>query len=385
MKRTLLISALLAICIGMGAQEFHSIWIIKKKTAPGGATYGKGTITATDKAFEFTIPVGSLPAGSYVEWDFSMTAKKDAPQYYAMEYFDQGRWKADGVIKCTLTASTTKEITTQLRTLRFEDPVNGDIRLRLRAVTEGVGMAHFMYSDNTAAVVCGLGTQAPRDTARVLCIGNSFTYVCGSSFMLKELAWSQGHFLDLQDAFKGGRTFGQHLRLSVTDEKIREGRYEYVFLQNQSQTNAWYWQDRKGKASLLQDGVALAGKVRKFSPCAKLIFEYTWAYPGNDNGGFSSFEDFDSLLEKGTRKMAKAAKGIVSPIGKAFAICRQERPDIDLYGNDQKHQNEYGAYLKACVNYLILFKEPFSDKAGNCSLDAEKAAYLRSLAERVVL
>ena len=100
--------------------------------------------------------------------------------------------------------------------------------------------------------------------------------------MLKELAWSQGHFLDLQDAFKGGRTFGQHLRLSVTDEKIREGRYEYVFLQNQSQTNAWYWQDRKGKAGIMDDL-----EFEKFSPAHQadlksLIREAAWSVPDQD-------------------------------------------------------------------------------------------------------
>lgn len=386
MKRFLTTALLLTIGAALGAQEFHSLWIVPKKTEIGEAgPVGAGRVCATENGWEFSIPVGRIPAGSYVEWDFTVSAKHDAPEYYAVEYYDQGRWKTDGIVKCTLTADSSKEFTTQLRTLRFEDAIGrGNLQLRLRPVTEGKGLPKFPNSDNVAASVRFLGTQAPADTTRILCIGNSFTYVSQSAWMLKELAWSQGHFLDLQAALKGGRTFAQHLALSVTDEKIREGRYDLVFLQNQSQTNAWYWQDRKGNAQLLDDAVALSGKVRRWSPTARMVFEATWAYPGHENGGFASVDEFDEFLWKGTSKMAKVCKGEVSPIGKAFAVCRAERPDIPMYSDDDKHQSAYGAYLKACVNYLVIFGGSFNDEACDCSLDPEKTLYLRDIAKRIV-
>lgn len=369
------------------AQDFHSLWIVPKKTQIAEATpIGAGTVTRGERSWDFSIPVGRIPAGSYIEWDFAILAKSSAPEFYAVEYFDRGRWQVKDTIKCTLTDDTTKEVTHELMTIKLEDAIGrGNLQLRLRAVSDGKGLCHFRYADDTAASVRYLGTEAPSDTTRVLCIGNSFTYVAGASFMLKEIAWSQGHYLDMQDALKGGQTFGQHLALSVTADKIGQGGYDYVFFQNQSQTNAWYWQDRKGNARILADAVELAGRVRECSPEAKMIFEYTWAYPGKDNGGFSSFAEFDKFLAKGTKKIAKAAKGSVSPIGKAFALCRMERPDIILYADDDKHQSGYGAYLKACVNYLVLFGKPFTADAQNCSLDPDKAAYLRQLAETVVL
>ena len=81
--------------------------------------------------------------------------------------------------------------------------------------------------------------------------------------------------------------------------------------------------------------------------------------------------------------LAKAARTAVSPIGEAFRISREERPDIDLFSKDKKHQSEYGTYLKACVNYLMIFGGKFNGNASACGLDPEICAYLRSVAERV--
>ena len=60
-------------------------------------------------------------------------------------------------------------------------------------------------------------------------------------------------------------------------------------------------------------------------------------------------------------------------------------PDIELLADDAKHQNAYGSYLKACVNYLMIFRTPFDAQASACGLDPEKTARLRTVAERSVL
>ena len=83
--------------------------------------------------------------------------------------------------------------------------------------------------------------------------------------------------------------------------------------------------------------------------------------------------------------MAEAAGTWVSPIGVAFRIVREGTSGINLYHTDNKHQSVYGAYLKACVNYLVLYGEAFGSSPADCGIEASKAAYLRSVAEQVVL
>ena len=82
----------------------------------------------------------------------------------------------------------------------------------------------------------------------------------------------------------------------------------------------------------------------------------------------------------------------VSPIGRAFSIVRNENPGIDLYSADSKHQSDYGSYLKACVNYLMIFRKLFQSQPADgatssidCGIPHDQAAYLRQVAERVVL
>ena len=80
-----------------------------------------------------------------------------------------------------------------------------------------------------------------------------------------------------------------------------------------------------------------------------------------------------------------AAKADMSPIRDAFRMANIERPDILLFADDGYHQSPYGSYLKSCVNYLVLFGEPFGDNPSDCGLDPKRTAALRTIAEAVVL
>ena len=365
---------------------FLTVWMIPKGTPSDTTSHssdfeGKGTITMLQspmQGWEFDVACGKCPKGSYVEWDMAFTAGPKAPELYVTEYMDGGKWVVADTVVCTRTAKSTKETTTVVSTLRLSHKIKGAVKLRIRAVSPGEGTFHFVKSDNVAARVAVLGNVPPKDSIKLLCIGNSFTYVSNASWMLKALAWSQGHYIDMHDALKGGQTFGQHLALSVTDYEISRGGYDYAFLQNQSQTNAWYAQ--KKDPQLMDDCKALAAKVRAASSEVSLILESTWSYPGRECGGFGTLEEFDRLLDEGTAAMAREVGGTVSYIGQAFARCRSQYPEIDLYAADRKHQSEYGSYLKACVNYRLLFGEPLPENAPSLGLDPKKTAALARVA-----
>jgi len=237
-------------------------------------------------------------------------------------------------------------------------------------------------------VLCvSLSGQAVKDTTRVLCIGNSFTYVAVAHEKLAEIALSEGHYLDMTAVYVGGYTFYRHLSYLPTQKAIEQFTtpWEYAFLQNQSQINALYGRNPKQHRLACKDAVDLVDRIRQYSPEASVFIECTWAYSGYECGGFASVEEYDKYLQKGTAMMAKAAKTEVSPIGQAFALVRSERPDINLYQDDDKHQWEYGSYLKACVNYLCIFGSRFDDAASCCGLNPSVCKYLQSVAERIVL
>lgn len=225
-----------------------------------------------------------------------------------------------------------------------------------------------------------------KDTTLVLCIGNSFTHVYDTYNMLTEIAWSQGHFIKAKAACFGGYSFACHLAepRTLKSFEAREDGNEIIFLQNHSQLNAYIGRDPKRFSSAVKDAVELAERIRAFVPEGRIIFESTWSYPKYNYGSFGSYESFDAAMLKGTRLIARKSRAEVSPIGNAFTICRERYPEIELLYKDGHHQSMEGAYLKSCVNYLVVFGGVFAPGTSSCGLDAEVAARLQNVALEAV-
>ncbi|MBQ2103091.1 MAG: hypothetical protein II479_05945 [Bacteroidales bacterium] len=227
--------------------------------------------------------------------------------------------------------------------------------------------------------------QAPKaaDEIWVLCIGNSFTYHHDADVLLQDIASSQGVRMQVGKYLKGGQTFGQHLGLPETQEAINAGNYDYCFLQDQSVNPARLARD--GKTEVLDDLINLKSRIIRKSPDCNVILEHTWSYSGKEAGGMGTQEELDKYLRKGTKTMARKGHTWYSPIGEAFNRVYKERPDIHLLDKDDKHQSQEGAYLKACVNYLVITGKRFSGPVACGGLSPATAAYLRTVAEKTVL
>lgn len=359
----------------------------------------------------YTFPVENLAAGSVVDFNATMAGEANSPKYFIVEYLDGGVWKsveADLLTapenpavrytyKCSGTATgSSYQHATVMQTMRFENAVtDGEVKIRCRAVgpytcaggTQNITATNAASSippyGFTGSYVQNFGTATPRDTKKVLCLGNSFSYYSNPAWMLKEIAWREGHALNIKAHFKGSQTLTQHLSLGFSTDVIEQGGYDFAFLQDQSQNPANYGRD--ATASILTGLTTLADKVRAVSPSCKVILEETWTFSSASYGGFTDFPTFETYNDAGAKAMAKAAGTWVSPIGPAFKQVREGGSGINLYYSDSKHQSEYGAYLKACVNYLVLFGERFGADPADCGLNPDKAAYLRSVAEQIVL
>jgi len=346
-------------------------------------------------------PQTNLPAGSFVEFDLTFAAEEGAPSEWIFEYLDGGEWISGNIYKVYGSPlEKCYQCTSVLGTVRLENAADGTLKMRMRALESkpvaplcdaaprAKGYVVIQTHAYLGAYAQDLGVRQPKDTTRVLCLGNSFTYYCSCPALLKEIAWNEGHYLDLAAALKGGQNFGQHCSLNVSSDAMAKGGYDLAVMQDQSQTPARLARDRKTNRESLENAVALAGKIRTESPGCKIIVESTWSYVGKDGeyGGFGNHKTFEKLSLKGSRIMAKAiGNAEVSHIAEAYALVRKERPDINLFAADNKHQNLLGSYLKSCVNYLTIFGEPFGDKPADCGIDHGVAEYLRTVAERVVL
>lgn len=225
---------------------------------------------------------------------------------------------------------------------------------------------------------------AAKDTLSALFIGNSYTFYFDTYSIMQEIAASQGHCLKVKAAFVGGYSFARHLADPKTLAAIEVFTpYDIVFLQNRSQLNAQYARNPEQHALAMKDAKELVERVREYSPSARIFIEASWASDVNATQ-FDSKEDFDKWMWKGTCAMAEACKCEASPVGLAFGQARAKYPKVNLLYKDHHHQSLAGAYLKACVNYLLVYGGDFDSKVSNCTLPPATAEKMRKAARLTV-
>ena len=360
--------------------------VIKSKPIAGPVSAGDYLL------FEF--PKTKLEAGSFIEFDLTFSAEEGAPSEWIFEYFD-GKWIAGGKYKVYgNTFETSYQATSVLETARLKNAVDGTLKLRMRALKSKTiktkkPAAHkgFVVLYNHAflgAYVQNLGTAEPKDSLNLLYIGNSFTYYTSSAAMLKEIAWNEGHYINLKLSIKGGARFHRHLNYKITEDAINAGNHDLAILQEHSLAPAAIGKDKKSE--YLQHSKDLAAKILAKSPDCRFLIEFrTSATAKNNFYDCGDMKTYTKYTLRGTKRIAKAIGGEISNISDAFFLAQKERSDFDILAADGSHPSKYGAYLKSCVNYLTIYGQPFGPSPADCGIEPEIAAYLRSVAERVVL
>lgn len=334
-------------------------------------------------AVVFTWPGLTLSAGASV--DFMISVKpigtKEADKWL-FEYYDEGKWKS--AASFTVQHFESYQHTTFSHTFNLVEGIdNADLKMRIRpdGYCSGVGIG-FVNSTRVGCQIDVYEGVAVKDTKKVLVLGNSFTHYYSTDFMLKEIAHSQGHILNMHANLKGGQTFGQHCALARSLAAIGEGDFDIALLQDQSARHSKYYSDPVANSEVMSDTKDLVGRIRRYSPGVKIVIENTWSYAASDYMGFGSYERFDAALAWGAKEVCRETGSIVSPIAAAFDKAREE--GIELYVKDEKHPDITGAYLKSCVNYLLLFGEPFDANVPDCKVEPETAAKLRRIAAETI-
>lgn len=186
---------------------------------------------------------------------------------------------------------------------------------------------------------------------RVLFIGNSYTYVNNLPEMLRELAAARGLTLDVGMATTGGWKLSDHWTTQDCDAHrlLRDRKWDVVVLQEQSTFGS----------TQVVDGVQRVGADDQFQRYAKLwqeeirragmapAFYLTWARKGAP--------DDQAVLDRAYVSAARAANGLVIPVGRAWKGAREHHASIELFQPDGSHPSPAGTYLAACTFFAALF------------------------------
>lgn len=174
----------------------------------------------------------------------------------------------------------------------------------------------------------------------VLFIGNSYTANHDLPGLVAGLTKAAGlpTMLKVETDLRGGATLEDHWGTPSVHDRIRERRWDFVVLQEQS-LRPLKKPDRMEKYAKLLDA-----EIRKRG--AKTVFFLTWAREERPHS--------QEELNRAYYGIAARLKALVVPVGPAWARVRKERSKLKLYTYDGSHPTPAGTYLAACVFYAML-------------------------------
>jgi hypothetical protein len=176
---------------------------------------------------------------------------------------------------------------------------------------------------------------------KILFIGNSLTFVNQLPLVLAALIFDSNTASDLKlaEVVEGGATLSQLYYNSDAQKTIKsDGPWTDVVLQEQSEHMVIQPDSTSQFAGAFAQVISQAG--------ARPIIYETWCH---------SDKTYEQAKIKDVLKdIAQQNRALFVPAGEAFALCREQHPEIGLYSDD-RHPSLQGTYLAACVFYAKIF------------------------------
>jgi len=222
---------------------------------------------------------------------------------------------------------------------------------------------------------------------RVLFVGNSYIATNNLPQMLSAMALSAGDTLEFDSNTPGGFRFQQHFSNATTLNKIQQGNWDYVVLQEQSQLPSF--SPSQVAAEVFPFAQKLDSVIKQFNPCAETLFFITW---GRKNGDASNcanwppvctYEGMDSLLALRYRMMAEMNESILAPAAPVWRQIRNYYPAIELYQSDGSHPSVAGTYAAACAFYTSIFRKSPTLISHSVGINANHAQLIRLTADTI--
>ncbi|MFM2156513.1 MAG: hypothetical protein RL516_1262 [Bacteroidota bacterium] len=222
---------------------------------------------------------------------------------------------------------------------------------------------------------------------KVLFVGNSYTAVNDLPALLSSVAQSAGDSVIYESNCIGGYTLQLHSTNATTLQKIAQGDFDFVVLQEQSQLPSF--PTSQVQSSVYPYAKTLDSLINLANSCTETVFYMTW---GRKNGDASNcpnwppvctYTGMDSLLRLRYEDMASTNNAVVSPVGAVWRYIRNNHPSIELYSADESHPSIAGSYAAACTFYSILFRKDPTAITFASTLDSISASTIRNVAKLV--
>ena len=203
---------------------------------------------------------------------------------------------------------------------------------------------------------------------RVLFVGNSLTfYNNGINYHLSGFTRT----LQAGSVSQPNYSWKNHSQDEDTLQAIRDGPWNYVILQDQSQLPVINPSFSEYYAKALAQVIRDSG--------SEPLLMMTWERRDSLEQGVNTRNLFRAYTALGQTLNAP-----VAPVGLAFERSQRARPDLELAESDA-HPTIYGTYLAACVIYgFLMHLSPVGLVYRPAAISAEDAAFLQQTASETL-
>lgn len=182
-----------------------------------------------------------------------------------------------------------------------------------------------------------MGQEEP-DPMRVLFVGNSYTAYFAMPEQVQAMCDHAGIPAEIEMVTAGGKSWRWHLEEGRAPQRIADGDWDVVVLQNHSRAAL----DMPGEFDAF--GRQLIQLIRANG--ARPMLYLTWARQHLP-------EDQATITGK-YAALASDHDAEVAPVGVAWKAWLEASPDVPLHRADRSHPNRAGSYLTACVFFAAL-------------------------------
>ena len=195
-------------------------------------------------------------------------------------------------------------------------------------------------------VLLGLlaGAQlAAQDTTSVLFIGNSLTFMNEMPNTFREIAKSKGKTVHVERVTEGGKSMDWHSKQEKTYAAIRSRKWDYVILQELSNTPAQ--PDTKTETISLPFFRQLSDSIRKNAECTQIMLYMTWGYKNGNSqwAEINTYELMQTRISNTYLRYSDILSAQLSPVGAVWSQVRKNYPALELYDPDNFHPSPLGS------------------------------------------
>ena len=235
----------------------------------------------------------------------------------------------------------------------------------------------FTFLLTAVLVVAGCSAEP---AVRVLFVGNSYTFSNDLPGMVRDLAGAANRRVDTGVMAPAGWWWRDHAASKKTLDAIAQGDWDFVVLQEQSMVPAL-----PDMARQVSRPAAVNLAVAAIEHGARPVLFLTWGHrDGNTEVNHAGYPSMQVAIANTYAEIGAAVASEIAPVGMAWWMVREERPDINLYQPDGSHPSRDGSYLAATVITATILNVGPDELDRSLGLTEATAAALRGFAARAV-